>query len=95
MLAHKTYQTEIRSRGQLTIPKAIRKISNLDEGQIVSMLPIGESIIITPEPMQLNEARRQMKKILLSSGMSVEELVEGLKEERSKLFGELYGDKQL
>jgi AbrB family looped-hinge helix DNA binding protein len=95
MLAHKTYQTEIRSRGQLTIPKAIRKVSNLDEGQIVSMLPIGESIIITPKPMQLDEARRQMKKILLSSGMSVEELVEGLKEERSKLFGELYGDKQL
>ena len=95
MLALKTYQTEIRSRGQMTIPKAIRKISNIDEGQIVSMLPIGESILITPKPLQLDEARRQMKKILLSSGMSVEELVEGLKEERSKLFGELYGDKQL
>jgi hypothetical protein len=45
--------------------------------------------------LQLDEARRQMKKILLSSGMTVEELVEGLNEERSKLFGELYGDKQL
>jgi len=93
MLALKTYQTEIRSRGQLTIPKAIRKDSNLDEGQIVSMLPIGESILITPKPMQLDEARRQMKRILLSSGMSVEELVGGLKDERLKLFGELYGDK--
>ncbi|HIJ89010.1 MAG TPA: AbrB/MazE/SpoVT family DNA-binding domain-containing protein [Desulfuromonadales bacterium] len=79
----------------MTIPKAIRKVSNIDEGQIVSMLPIGESILITPKPLQLDEARRQMKKILLSSGMSVEELVEGLKEERAKLFGELYGDKQL
>jgi AbrB family looped-hinge helix DNA binding protein len=95
MLALKTYQTEIRSRGQMTIPKAIRKVSNIDEGQIVSMLPIGESILITPKPLQLDEARRQMKKILISSGMSVEELVEGLKEERTALFGELYGDKQL
>lgn len=95
MLALKTYQTEIRSRGQMTIPKAIRNVSNIDEGQIVSMLPIGESILITPKPLQLDEARRQMKKILLSSGMTVEELVEGLNEERSKLFGELYGDKQL
>lgn len=95
MLALKTYQTEIRSRGQMTIPKAIRKVSNIDEGQIVSMLPIGESILITPKPLQLDEARRQMKLILLSSGMSVEELVEGLKEERTILFGELYGNKQL
>jgi AbrB family looped-hinge helix DNA binding protein len=95
MLALKTYQTEIRSRGQMTIPKAIRKVSNIDEGQIVSMLPIGESILITPKPLQLDEARRQMKRILLSSGMTVEELVEGLNEERANLFGELYGDKQL
>jgi bifunctional DNA-binding transcriptional regulator/antitoxin component of YhaV-PrlF toxin-antitoxin module len=56
----------------MTIPKAIRKVSNIDEGQIVSMLPIGESILITPKPLQLDEARRQMKKILISSGMSVE-----------------------
>ena len=95
MLALKTCQTEIRSRGQITIPKAIRQVSNLDEGQIVSIIPVGESIIITPKRMQLDEARRQMRKILLSSGVSVEELVEGLEEERSKLFGELYGDKQL
>ena len=54
MLALKTYQTEIRSRGQLTIPKAIRKDSNLDEGQIVSMLPIGESILITPQSLQMS-----------------------------------------
>jgi len=94
MLALKTYQTEIRSRGQMTIPKAIRKVSNIYEGQIVSMLPIGDSILITPKPLQLDEARRQMKKILLSSGMSIEELVEGLKEDRSNLFGELYGGKQ-
>lgn len=95
MLALKTYQTEIRSRGQLTIPKTIRKASNIDEGQIVSILPIGDSILITPKPLQLDEARRQMKKILRSSGVSIEELIEGLQDDRSKLFGELYGDKQL
>ena len=95
MLALKICQTEIRSRGQITIPKAIRQVSNMDEGQIVSIIPVGESIIITPKRMQLDEARRQMRKILLSSGVSVEELVEGLDEERSRLFGELYGDKQL
>ncbi len=79
----------------MTIPKVIRKVSTIDEGQIVSMLPMGDSILITPKPLQLDEARRQMKKILLSSRISVKELVEGLEEERTNLFGELYGDKQL
>jgi len=79
----------------MAIPKVIRKVSTIDEGQIVSMLPIGESILSTPKPLHLDEAHCLMKKILLSNRMSVKELVEGLEEERTKLFGELYGDKQL
>jgi AbrB family looped-hinge helix DNA binding protein len=84
---------EIKSRGQLTIPKRIRVMSRLEEGQIVSIIPIGDSVIITPKRLELDEARREMKKILRASGVSIEDLLAGLKEEREKLYQETYGKK--
>ena len=84
---------EIKSRGQLTIPKEIRDMSPLQEGQIVSIIPVGDSVIITPKRLELDEARREIKKILKASRISLEDLLEGVKEEREKLYHETYGKK--
>jgi AbrB family looped-hinge helix DNA binding protein len=85
---------EIKSRGQLTIPKRIREMSQLEEGQVVSIIPVGDSLIITPKRLALDEARREIKKVLKASGLSIEELLVGLKEERSALTRESYGKKK-
>lgn len=95
MDAVKTAIAEIKSRGQLTIPKKIRDISHLEEGQVVSIIPLGDSVIITPKRLELDEARRQIRKIVKASGISVEELLTGLKEEREKLYKETYGKKKV
>lgn len=89
----KSLVAEIKSRGQLTIPKKIREMSHLEEGQVVSIIPVGDSIIITPKRLELDEARRQIKKILKESGLSVEDVLAGLKEERDTLYEETYGKK--
>ena len=93
MQTAKSVTAEIKSRGQLTIPKRIRVMSRLEEGQIVSIIPVGDSVIITPKRLELDEARREMKKILRASGASLEDLLAGLKEEREKLYRETYGKK--
>ncbi len=85
---------EIKSRGQLTIPKKIRESSHLEEGQVVSIIPVGDSVIITPKRLELDEARRQIRKIMKASGLSEKELLEGLKDERESLYRETYGKKR-
>ena len=82
---------EIKSRGQLTIPKNIREKNHLEEGQMVSIIPVGDSIIITPKRLDLEEARREIRKILKTSDLSIDEIIEGLKEERESLYEETYG----
>jgi AbrB family looped-hinge helix DNA binding protein len=77
---------EIKSRGQLTIPKNIRLMSRLEEGQSVSIIPVGDSVVITPKRLDLDDARRKIKKILKAAGMSPGSLLAGLKEEREKLY---------
>ncbi len=95
MEAMKTAIAEIKSRGQLTIPKKIRDMSHLEEGQVVSIIPLGDSVIITPKRLELDEARRQIRKIIKASGLSVEKLLSGFKEEREKLYKETYGKKKV
>ena len=90
MGAVKSSVAEIKSRGQLTIPKKIREMSHLEEGQAVSIIPVGDSVIITPKRLELDEARRQIRKILEASGLSAEEVLSGLKEERELFYNETY-----
>ena len=91
----KPYIGEIKSRGQLTIPKKIREMSHWEEGQVVSIIPVGDSIIITTKRLELDEARRELRKILKASGLSAEGLIAGIKEERERLYQETYGKKNL
>ena len=89
----KPLTTEIKSRGQLTIPKKIRVMGHLEEGQVVSIIPVGDSVIITPRRLEMDEARREIRKLLKASRLSEEDLLKGLQEEREKLYQETYGEK--
>jgi AbrB family looped-hinge helix DNA binding protein len=90
----KLYSAEIKSRGQLTIPKRIREAGQLEEGQSVSIIPIGDSLLVTPKTLKLEDARRELRRIMKASGVSLETLLEGLGEERDRLYRETYGRKK-
>lgn len=89
----KSITAAIKARGQLTIPKKIREMIHLEEGQSVSIIPAGESVIISPKRLELDEARREIRRIMKQSGYSAAELLAGLKEERENLFQDIYGKK--
>ncbi|MGA2361708.1 MAG: AbrB/MazE/SpoVT family DNA-binding domain-containing protein [Candidatus Aminicenantales bacterium] len=90
----KPYKAEIKARGQLTIPKRVREEGNLYEGETVSIIPVGDSILVTPKRLELDEARREIRKLMKASGVTLEALLEGLDTERGDLFEETYGDKK-
>jgi AbrB family looped-hinge helix DNA binding protein len=94
MGALKASVAQIKARGQLTIPKKIRETSDLEEGQVVSILPVGGALIITPKRLELEEARKQIRKIVKASGVSLEDLLAGLKEEREALRRESDGKRR-
>lgn len=93
MKALKPFTTEIRARGQLTIPKKLREMTHMEEDERVQIIPVGDSLIITPRSLELDEARRQIKKMLRKSGLSIEKLLDGLAEERETLNREIHDKK--
>jgi len=89
-----TMTGEIKAKGQLTIPKKIRDRLKLEEGQAVTFLAIGDSVIISPKRLDLDEARRQIRRIVKESGLTEGEILSGLKKERKALCREKYGKKK-
>lgn len=85
--------TEIKTKGQMTIPKQIRDATHLEEGQVVTLMVIGDSILVIPKKLQIDEARRQIAKILKRSGLSPEDVLKGLKGARESVYKETYEKK--
>ncbi|NVO00728.1 MAG: AbrB/MazE/SpoVT family DNA-binding domain-containing protein [Geobacteraceae bacterium] len=94
MKAATCYKTEMRQRGQVTIPKQLRESSGFDEGRSVSIISLGECILMTPKRLDLEEARIEIRKIVRATGMSADKVLAGLNDERQTLFEELYGTKK-
>jgi hypothetical protein len=57
----------------------------------VSLIPLGDTVIISPRRLALEEARRELKVILKEADCTLDELTEGLKGERQTVFEDLYG----
>ncbi len=93
MQATKPFTAEIKARGQLTIPKKIRQMKHLEEGQTVSLVPLGDVVIIMPQRLELEEARRRIAKIMKDAGVTPEDMLAGLIREREALYKERYGKK--
>jgi AbrB family looped-hinge helix DNA binding protein len=88
------YKSHIRERGQLTIPKEVREKGALYDGEAVTIIPIGDALLVTPKKLGLEEARREIRKIMKDSGVTLEDLHSGLQDERAKLSEETYGEEK-
>lgn len=95
MELEQTVETEIRERGEVTIPKKIRQAFHLEPGQKVEFIPIGRSaLLLTPKRLDLQEARRQIQRILKQSNLDPKQVLEGLAESREEIFQKYYGKKK-
>jgi len=90
----RAYQAAVRARGQLTIPKEIRERGAIYEGDSVSIIPVGDSLLLTPHKLELDEARREIRRIMRAAGVRLEDLIEALGDERRSLAGETYGSEE-
>ncbi len=87
----KPFYTEVRERGQITIPKKLRDQYALSEGIQLAVIPMGKAMLLTPRPLPLYEARRKLMAIMSDSGISLKELLKGIDEERYKTVKKHYG----
>ena len=83
---------KLRNRGVLTLPKSLRDKYDLGEGDALHLVDVGGAFVLTPMQPMVPSLSRQIEEIREESGLSIEELLNRLQDERGALAKDRYGE---
>jgi bifunctional DNA-binding transcriptional regulator/antitoxin component of YhaV-PrlF toxin-antitoxin module len=86
-----TMTIQIRKKGSFTLPVDLRNKYNLDEGDVFTLIDLGDgSFLLTPQVSRVNRLGDRVTRILKDEGVSLEDLLTALDEERQQYYREHY-----
>lgn len=74
----RTASLEVRDRGQVTLPKALRDALQIEEGDAVRAVQIGDSIVLTPQRMELDTLRKEVRRLMKKNNVTADDLLRDL-----------------
>lgn len=83
-----TYAARLRPRGQVTIPQPVRQSLSLNQGDILTVVQIGDTILLTPRKLRTPALAEQFTQIMEEEGVTLADLLAGLTEERERIHRE-------
>ncbi|HID65283.1 MAG TPA: AbrB/MazE/SpoVT family DNA-binding domain-containing protein [Anaerolineae bacterium] len=83
---------QVRKRGTLTLPAAVRERYNIKPGDTFRLLDLDGIFVLTPMVPMVPELAREIERARLEAGLSVGEMLKGLREQRERYVAEKYGD---
>ncbi len=82
---------QIGKRGTVTLPASLRKRYNLDAGDALTVVDLGGVFVLSPEVSVVSKIAQEVKLLRDSAGVTLDDLLEGLDEERRAFYAERYG----
>jgi AbrB family looped-hinge helix DNA binding protein len=77
-------QVQVRQRGTLTIPAALRERYGIRAGDTLNLVDLDGVFVLTPMVPMVPELAREIERLRVEAGVSVEELLQGLREQRQQ-----------
>ena len=82
---------QIRKKGNLTLPIEIRNRYGLNEGDIFTLIDFGDgAFLLTPRVSQVTRLGDRVAEILNEEGVTLDDLLNTLDEERERYYHERY-----
>ena len=81
----------VQEKGQVTLPTEFRKRLGMKKGDLVAVTETPEGLLITPQEVVAARALDRIGAALAEQGLSLDELIESGREERTELIRERYG----
>lgn len=82
---------QIRSKGAVTLPIELRRKYGLGEGDIITLIDLGDgSFLLTPILPQVDRLGDRIAQTMAEEGVSVDEILTALDEERKRYYQERY-----
>ena len=81
----------IRSKGTLTLPIELRRKYQINEGDVITLIDLGEgSFLLTPGLTKVDYAGDRVAQKIADEGISLDEIYTTLDEERERYYQERY-----
>lgn len=84
----------VRSRGVITLPADLREKYGIKNGDVFRLIDMDGVFVLTPMAPMIPELAREIEKARLEAGLSIEELLDGMREQRRRYSQEKYGSDQ-
>ena len=86
-----TMTVQIRRKGVITLPIALRRRYSLDEGDVFTLVDLGDgSFLLTPRVSRVARLGDQTARLMAEEGVTLEEMLEALDQEREAYYREHY-----
>jgi len=86
-----TATVQIRSKGIITLPIALREKYKLEKGKALSVIDLGAGkILLTTKPSRLSKITARIEKRLKAENVALDDILEQLDEERKIYNREKY-----
>ena len=84
---------QVRQRGTLTLPAELRQKYDIKSGDTFRLVDLDGVLVLTPMTPMVPELAREVERLRVESGLSIEELLTALREERARYTQEKYGER--
>jgi AbrB family looped-hinge helix DNA binding protein len=81
---------QVRQRGTLTLPAELREKYGIQPGDTFRLVDLDGVFVLTPMVPMIPELAREIEKARLEAGLSIEELLDTLREQRERYYRENY-----
>ncbi|MFZ1599227.1 MAG: AbrB/MazE/SpoVT family DNA-binding domain-containing protein, partial [Anaerolineae bacterium] len=79
-----------RQRGTLTLPVEIREKYGIQAGDIFRLVDIEGTMVFTPMVAMVRELAREIERLRLEAGLSLDQLLVSLRQQRERYYEEHY-----
>jgi bifunctional DNA-binding transcriptional regulator/antitoxin component of YhaV-PrlF toxin-antitoxin module len=81
---------QVRQRGVLTLPVEVREKYGVKAGDTFRLVDLDGMFVLTPMAPIVPELAREIEQARLAAGLSIEDLLSSLREQRTKYYAEHY-----
>jgi bifunctional DNA-binding transcriptional regulator/antitoxin component of YhaV-PrlF toxin-antitoxin module len=83
---------QVRQRGTLTLPVELRTKYNINAGDTFRLVDLDGIFVLTPMTPMVPELAREIERARIEAGLTIEELLAELREQRERYYQEKYGE---
>ena len=75
---------QVRKRGVMTLPAELREKYKIRQGDTFRLVDLDGVFVLTPMVPMVPELAREIERVRQEAGISMDELIQGLREQREK-----------